>query len=79
MDEIFSSIDIEGCEDILNLLKSFANDYNINIFVVHHAILNQEIFDRIISINKDVFTTINETLTSNGRDVRIETILDGVE
>lgn len=79
LDEIFSSIDIEGCEDILNLLKSFANDYNINIFVVHHAILNQEIFDRIISINKDVFTTINETLTSNGRDVRIESVLDGVE
>lgn len=41
LDEIFSSIDIEGCEDILNLLKSFANDYNINIFVVHHGILNQ--------------------------------------
>lgn len=60
LDEIFSSIDIEGCEDILNLLKSFANDYNINIFVVHHAILNQEVFDRIIHINKDVFTTINE-------------------
>jgi DNA repair exonuclease SbcCD ATPase subunit len=60
LDEIFSSIDIEGCEDILNLLKSFANDYNINIFVVHHAILNQELFDRILQINKDVFTTINE-------------------
>lgn len=79
LDEIFSSIDIEGCEDILNLLKSFANDYNINIFVVHHAILNQEVFDRILSINKDVFTTINETLTSNERDVRIESVLDGVE
>ncbi len=60
LDEIFSSIDIEGCEDILNLLKSFANDYNINIFVVHHAILNQELFDRILQVNKDVFTTINE-------------------
>jgi len=79
LDEVFSSIDLEGCEDILNLLKSFANDYNINIFVVHHAILNQELFDRILSINKDVFTTINETLTSNERDVRIESVLDGVE
>ena len=60
LDEIFSSIDIEGCEDILNLLKSFANEYKINIFVVHHAILNQEVFDRIIKISKEVFTTINE-------------------
>jgi hypothetical protein len=41
-------------------LKSFANDYKINIFVVHHAILNQELFDRILQINKDVFTSINE-------------------
>ena len=60
LDEVFSSMDIESCESILNLLKSFANDYKINIFVVHHAILNQEIFDRILSINKDVFTSINE-------------------
>jgi len=66
LDEIFSSIDIEGCEDILNLLKSFANDYNINIFVVHHAILNQELFDRILRINKDVFTTINEVSLDDG-------------
>ena len=60
LDEVFSSMDIESCESILNLLKSFANDYKINIFVVHHAVLNQEIFDRILKINKDVFTTINE-------------------
>jgi ABC-type Mn2+/Zn2+ transport system ATPase subunit len=53
-------MDIESCESILNLLKSFANDYKINIFVVHHAILNQELFDRILQINKDVFTSINE-------------------
>ena len=74
LDEIFSSIDIEGCEDILNLLKSFANDYNINIFVVHHAILNQELFDRILNINKEVFTTINEYVTTEGRALRLETL-----
>jgi DNA repair exonuclease SbcCD ATPase subunit len=60
LDEVFSSMDLESCESILNLLKSFANDYKINIFVVHHAVLNQEIFDRILQINKDVFTSINE-------------------
>ena len=75
LDEVFSSIDLEGIESILILLKSFANDYNVNIFVVHHAILNQELFDRIFHINKEVFTSINEILTSNGRDVRLETIL----
>jgi len=75
LDEVFSSIDLEGIESILILLKSFANDYNVNIFVVHHAILNQELFDRILHINKEVFTSINEVLTPNGRDVRLETIL----
>jgi len=60
LDEVFSSIDIEGIDSILVLLKSFANEYNINIFVVHHAILNQEMFDRILKINKDVFSTIEE-------------------
>jgi len=75
LDEVFSSIDIEGCEDILNLLKSFAHEYNINIFVVHHALLNQELFDRILYINKDVFTTINEILTTEGRDNRIDQVL----
>jgi DNA repair exonuclease SbcCD ATPase subunit len=60
LDEVFSSIDIEGIDSILDLLKSFANDYNINIFVVHHAILSQEMFDRILKIDKDIFSTISE-------------------
>ena len=60
LDEVFASIDLEGVQDILTLLKSFANEYNINIFVVHHAVMNEENFDRILSINKNVFTTIEE-------------------
>lgn len=60
LDEIFSSIDFQGIQDILILLRQFANDYNINIFVVHHAIMNNEYFDRIIKIEKNVFSTIEE-------------------
>jgi DNA repair exonuclease SbcCD ATPase subunit len=60
LDEVFSSLDLEGIDSILLLLKSFANDYNINIFVVHHAILSQEMFDNIIQINKDIFSSIEE-------------------
>jgi DNA repair exonuclease SbcCD ATPase subunit len=60
LDEVFSSIDIENIDKIITLLRSFANDYNINIFVVHHAILNQEMFDRIIKIEKNVFSEIIE-------------------
>lgn len=60
LDEVFSSIDLEGISDILLLLKSFSNEYNINIFVVHHALLNHENFDRIIRINKEIFSSIEE-------------------
>lgn len=62
LDEVFSSIDLEGIDSILLLLKSFANDYNINIFVVHHAILSEEMFDKILKINKEVFTSIEEVV-----------------
>jgi exonuclease SbcC len=60
LDEVFSSIDLDNISKILDLLKSFANEYNINIFVVHHAVLNQEMFDRIIRIEKNVFSQIIE-------------------
>jgi ABC-type Mn2+/Zn2+ transport system ATPase subunit len=53
----------------LLLLKSFSNDYNINIFVVHHALLNHENFDRIIRINKEIFSSIEE--------VNFDTLVDG--
>lgn len=64
LDEVFSSIDLEGIDSILLLLKSFANDYNINIFVVHHAILSEEMFDKILKINKEVFTCIEEVVSN---------------
>lgn len=60
LDEVFSSIDLENIEKIILLLKHFAEEFKVNIFVVHHAILNKELFDRIIKIDKNVFTTINE-------------------
>lgn len=60
LDEVFASIDVEGIEDILSLLRDFANNYNINIFVVHHAVLNQQYFDRILFLEKEVFSEIKE-------------------
>lgn len=65
LDEVFSSVDIENIQRILSLLKSFANEYNINIFVVHHAVLNEEMFDRILKIEKNVFSSITEIEMNN--------------
>lgn len=60
LDEVFSSIDVNNIDSILLLLRSFANEYKINIFVVHHAILSQEMFDRIVHIEKSIFSEIKE-------------------
>jgi len=60
LDEVFSSIDLDNIHKILILLKSFANEYKINIFVVHHAVLNGEMFDKILLVEKNIFTTIKE-------------------
>ena len=60
LDEVFASIDIEGIEDILILFKKFANERNINIFLVHHSELKEFYFDRILSIEKGTFSYIEE-------------------
>ena len=65
LDEVFSSVDIDNIQRILVLLKSFANEYNINIFVVHHAVLNQEMFDRILLIETNIFSSITEVNMGN--------------
>lgn len=60
LDEIFASIDVEGIYDILDLLKKFANEYKINIFLVHHAMLEKSFFDRVIKIEKNITSNIIE-------------------
>jgi DNA repair exonuclease SbcCD ATPase subunit len=60
LDELFASIDVESVPSILGLLKSFAHEFNINIFVVHHAILDRSLFDRVIKINKNMFSSLEE-------------------
>lgn len=66
LDEVFSSIDVEGIYSILKMLRKFANDYNINIFLVHHAMLESSYFDRVIKIEKNITSNIiEETIESN--------------
>ena len=80
LDEIFSGLDIESVSNTISLLKDFAIDSNINIFVVHHSIMNQEYFDRIIRIDKNIFSTIEDVKTPEGikeeRDFLIDKLLD---
>lgn len=58
LDEVFSSIDIQGIYDILKLLKEFAREYNINTFLIHHALLEKSSFDRVLKIEKNITSQI---------------------
>ena len=60
LDEVFSSIDIDGIYSILKMLRKFANDYNINIFLVHHAMLESSYFDRVVKVEKNITSNIIE-------------------
>ena len=60
LDEIFSSVDTDNVDILLKLLGQFAKEYKINVFVVHHSIVSESFFDRIIKLEKNMFTTIIE-------------------
>jgi DNA repair exonuclease SbcCD ATPase subunit len=62
LDEVFSSIDVEGIYSILAMLKEFAKDSKINIFLVHHSQLSYELFDRVLSIEKNITSEITEVV-----------------
>ena len=42
------------------MLRKFDKDYNINIFLVHHAQLERSYFDRVLKIEKDITSNIIE-------------------
>lgn len=60
LDEIFSSVDVENVDILLELLSRFAKEYKMNLFVVHHSIVSERFFDRIIRLEKNTFTSIIE-------------------
>jgi DNA repair exonuclease SbcCD ATPase subunit len=65
MDEVFQSIHKDNINLILNLLKDFSKKNKINVILVHHGLeeVDSKIFDRIISVEKDLFSDIKETVT----------------
>ena len=63
MDEVFQSIHKENINLMLDLLKDFSKENNINLILVHHGLeeVNPKIFDRIISVEKDLYSDIKIT------------------
>jgi DNA repair exonuclease SbcCD ATPase subunit len=48
LDELFSHVDINGMNDMIDILKNLSNDLKLNIYLIHHAQLENVQFDKII-------------------------------
>lgn len=59
LDEIFSSLDVGSIYRVVDLLKAFAKQYNMTVFVISHDPLPEEYFDLKLQIeNADHFSDI---------------------
>ena len=59
LDELFSHVDINGMNDMIDILKNLSNDMKLNIYLIHHAKLENIMFDRVIQTKKtDGFSRI---------------------
>jgi DNA repair exonuclease SbcCD ATPase subunit len=59
LDEIFASVDQDGIYTICKILKRIVKELGLNIFVVSHAPLPQEVFEYKIEVKKkDSFSNL---------------------
>ena len=48
LDELFSHVDINGMNDMIDILRNLSNDMKLNIYLIHHAKLENIMFDKIL-------------------------------
>jgi DNA repair exonuclease SbcCD ATPase subunit len=48
LDELFSHVDINGMNDMIDILRSLSNDMKLNIYLIHHAKLENIMFDKVL-------------------------------
>lgn len=61
LDEIFASVDINGVSDMIDILKNLSEDLNLNIYLIHHAKLEDVVFDNVFQTTKsDGFSKIEK-------------------
>lgn len=59
LDEMLASIDINGVSDMMTILKDLSVELNMNIFLIHHAQVENVVFDNVIETSKpDGFSKI---------------------
>lgn len=52
LDELFSNVDINGVNDMIEILKELSNEMKINVYLIHHAKLEGVMFDNILYTRK---------------------------
>ena len=60
LDEMLASIDINGVADMMTILKDLSVELNMNIYLIHHAQVENVVFDNVLETSKpDGFSKIN--------------------
>lgn len=52
LDEIFSNVDVNGVNDMIEILKELSVKMNLNIYLIHHAKLEGVLFDKVYQTHK---------------------------
>ena len=48
LDELFSHVDVNGMNDMIDILKNLSTDMKLNIYLIHHAKLENILFDQVL-------------------------------
>ena len=60
LDEMLASIDINGVSDMMTILKDLSVELNMNIYLIHHAQVENVVFDNVFETSKpDGFSKIS--------------------
>ena len=60
LDEMLASIDVNGVSDMMTILKDLSVELNMNIYLIHHAQVENVVFDNVIETSKpDGFSKIS--------------------
>ena len=60
LDEMLASIDVNGVSDMMSILKDLSVELNMNIYLIHHAQVENVVFDNVIETSKpDGFSKIS--------------------
>ena len=61
LDEMLASIDINGVSDMMSILKDLSVELNMNIYLIHHAQVENVVFDNVFETSKpDGFSKITK-------------------